>query len=201
MENRKMAPQELLDDIVTLSRAKDHRMNAAQVSGKPMTLVSAESVLAYLRGREWREGVSPAERESLGARIEGRHFPVPGIPAAPQPAPAFDSRRIGREGIFVVEKDGEMKVYKVLRSQYSGHWQAKLFIPPEAKGGRGTWEYARGMMSVLREGHRMTPAQSLRYEALYGYPVCTRCGAPLENDESRERRYGPVCWGKKDDMD
>lgn len=180
------APQDMLDSIRALAGAKDHRLPDKQTGIRPLTLVSAQAILRYLEGRPF----AAHAQADQGARTVQP-------PAARSASPSKASPKVTRPGIFCLDKDGGLRVYKVILSQYSGHLQARLFIPPAQPGERGTWRYAKGMMGVLREDDRMTPEQSRRYEEMYGYPVCTRCGAPLENDESRERRYGPVCWDKE----
>jgi hypothetical protein len=60
----------------------------------------------------------------------------------------------------------------------------------------GRWEYAKGMMGRLRPQHAMTPEDSRRYEEEWDCAMCCRCGAPLENPDSVERRIGPVCLTK-----
>ena len=86
------------------------------------------------------------------------------------------------------------KAYKVFQSQYGDHrLQAKIFDP-----GSRSWVHAPGMLGQgrLSATELMTERDSLEFEKLYGFPMCVTCGRPLENDDSRERRRGPVCYGK-----
>lgn len=94
---------------------------------------------------------------------------------------------IAEAGIYYYEDT----IYKVIKSQYTDHFQARRLDRMTGK-----FVYTPGMMGVLRPEDKMTPEQSVRYEELYGSPVCTDCGQVLENDLSRERRVGPKCWVK-----
>lgn len=180
-EETRMASQDLLDQISALAKMREHRLGKGMTGDRPLTLVSALRIRGYLSGRP----------DKPAAEREGVHLPAPGPMAAAERRVNGTGRRPGAKitepGIFFHND----RIYKVLRSEYSGHLQARRMDPKTCK-----FSYAEGMMGVLREEDRMTPEQSRRYEELFGHAVCTDCGLPLENDLSRERRVGPVCWVK-----
>jgi Family of unknown function (DUF6011) len=188
--------RDMIIRICDLAKTRDHKIAARQLAQlDTMTETALCALRSYLEARPEREDVpaaiSPAasaEHATAAAlaavRPESRQLHAG--PGAHQRRPGT---RITEEGIYYY--DGH--VYKVIKSQYSGHWQARR-LNPAVKTGR--WTYIQGMMGILRAEHRMTAEDSRAYEKLYGYPVCGDCGAPLENDESRRRRIGPVCWEK-----
>jgi hypothetical protein len=178
-DSREMAPQGMIDEIVRLAATKQHKLSRFMVDGRPLTLASAVQVLAHLN----RPGLPdvPAGAPAEPARPAAEAEPV--SPRWGKGAP------IGEDGIFYYNK----RVYKVYTSQYDGVRRAKVLTIEPEHGKRGEWVSASRALAGLREPHRMTAEQSREYEAMYGVTVCKHCGAPLENDESRARRVGPVC--------
>lgn len=180
---QRWADQDLLDQIAALAAQRQHHLSPSQAGGSPLTLASALNIRSYLERRPVKDAPSGPQD----------------APAAAGPMQAADARvngpgRTRRPGTKITEPGiyyyGHA-IYKVIRSQYSGHLQARRMDPAT-----GRFAYAEGMMGVLRAGDKMTPEDSREYERLYGQPRCSDCGLPLENDLSRERRVGPVCWDK-----
>jgi Family of unknown function (DUF6011) len=194
--------RDMIIRICDLAKTRDHKIAARQLAQlDTMTETALCALRSYLEARPEREdvpaAVSPAasvEHAAAAATAAAQSRKLGAGPTAYEKAGGAPSgrrpgTRITEEGIYYY--DGH--VYKVIKSQYSGHWQARR-LNPAVKTGR--WTYIQGMMGILRAEHRMTAEDSRAYEKLYGYPVCGDCGAPLENDESRRRRIGPVCWEK-----
>jgi len=211
----------VVSQVRELARTRDHKIAARQLA--QLETITDRSLLAlrtYLDGRPLRADapqvpvitaqIEHATQMAMAAAQAARpDADARFIPAGPsgfrgdEPGtarPADPGRRPGtritQEGIYYYEG----QVYKVILSQYSSHWQARR-LNPKAEPGEQRWTYIQGMMAVLRAEHRMTAEQSREYEELYGYPTCTDCGAPLENDLSRLRRVGPKCWVKNGHTD
>ena len=188
----------VVSQVRELARTRDHKIAARQLA--QLETITDRSLLAlrtYLDGRPLR--ADAPQVPVITSQIE--HATQMAMAAAQAARPEPPARRnpgtrITQEGIYYYEG----QVYKVILSQYSSHWQARR-LNPKAEPGEQRWTYIQGMMAVLRAEHRMTAEQSREYEELYGYPTCTDCGAPLENDLSRLRRVGPKCWVKNGHTD
>jgi hypothetical protein len=180
----------LVEQVRELARTREHRLAVRQLANlDKMTTTSLVAMRTYLDGRPLRAD-APAPADIAAAVHAATAAATAAVAQAPRAHQGRGGTRITQEGIYYYDK----RVYKVIKSQYSGHWQARR-LNPDAKG-PGRWTYIEGMMGVLRAEHKMTAEDSREYERLYGYPTCTDCGAPLENDLSRARRKGPVCYGK-----
>jgi hypothetical protein len=154
---------------------------------RPLTRASALMVRQRLIAKQPSD-VAPRKIE----------FSEPAAPAS-APAPAIERDpswprwlHVGA-GIYFYEGS----VYRVYKSQYPPHhWMCKLLDVESAQHGGSRWTSVRGIVARLRPEHEMTAEQSIQFEQMYGITVCTRCGAELENDESRARRMGPTCASK-----
>lgn len=94
------------------------------------------------------------------------------------------------DGMYVL--DGQ--IYKVQHAVHgSGRQYAKLLVITEL-GGRGSFEYAPGVVGRIRPEHRMTMEQAREFGALYG--MCVRCGRVLTREDSIERMMGEICANK-----
>lgn len=126
-------------------------------------------------------------------------------PPAPAPAPAPEAparggfrpgERVTSEGMYY----NRGRVFKVYRSQYGDRGlRVKVLDPAEVNprtGRKGTWSAFPAAMGFLRSADEMTAADSIEFEKKWSLAICKRCGAPLENDESRELRIGPTCRSK-----
>ena len=213
----------LIELVREQARTRQHLISARQLAAlETQTMASIRAMSAYLDTRPLRTPAPapadiPAEvsRATAAAMAAVAGDPAVrtsdispyakagGVPASRElrAGPAADARpgrrpgpKVTEPGIYYYDKH----VYKVIRSQYSGHLQARR-LNPAAK--RDRWTYIQGMMGLLRAADKMTAEDSREYEELYGYPTCTDCGAPLENDLSRRRRVGPVCWDKNGHSD
>jgi hypothetical protein len=215
----------LIELVREQARTREHRISARQLAAlETQTMASIRAMSAYLDTRPLRTPAPspmdiPAQvgRATAAALTASTGDPAvrtdaaqisPYAKAGGAPAsrelhagPVADARpgrrpgpKVTEPGIYYYDKH----VYKVIRSQYSGHLQARR-LNPAAKQDR--WTYIQGMMGLLRAADKMTAENSREYEELYGYPTCTDCGAPLENDLSRRRRVGPVCWDKNGHSD
>jgi Family of unknown function (DUF6011) len=200
----------LVEQVRELARTREHRLSARQLAAlESQTTASVLAMRTYLDGRPPRSGaqvtqISADIHRATQAAISAstgdpavRTGPISSYAkAGGHPASDRPGRRPGPKvtepGIYYYSD----RIYKVILSQYSGHLQARRLDPQTRK-----YSYAEGMMGVLRAADKMTAEQSVEYEALYDYAACTDCGLPLENDLSRRRRVGPVCWDKNGHTD
>lgn len=185
------ATDDQMNKIRELVQVKDHKLAAIQRGGSKLSAASAYQIIRYLESRPDKPGGEPAPtidtEGTYGQLSAAAQTLAQAVNEVRQQPRGFD---ITEEGIFYYKDT----VYKVFRSQYPPHhWRFKML----SKETRKFTDAPPGMTSVLREEHRMTPEQSRQYEKLYDFAPCTSCGAELEREDSRERRYGPVCWGKK----
>ena len=98
------------------------------------------------------------------------------------PAPVAD------RGYYFV--DGE--VYTVVAAKIDkSKSYAKILVN---LGGRGKWEYVRGMVMRLTPANRITVAQAKEFGHLHGF--CMVCGKALTDPKSVENGIGPVCIKK-----
>jgi hypothetical protein len=207
----------LIEQVRELARTREHKLQARQLAAlETQTTVSILAMRTYLDGRPLRgqqadmTDIAATVRNATAAAVAAGSGISPYAKAGGQPAsrelhagPEAHQARPGRRPGAKVTEPGiyyyNGHVYKVIRSQYGErHLQARR-LNPKAKAQKFT--YAEGMMGVLRAADKMTAAQSLEYEKLYDYAACTDCGLPLENDLSRRRRIGPVCWEKNGHAD
>jgi hypothetical protein len=103
------------------------------------------------------------------------------------------------QGLYITGDAQSAKVHKVVLSA-RGNLYAKTLTPG---GGRGRWEYAPGIVNTLTPEDALTPAKAAEYgktqrEGWDGSILvyCACCGAELDNEESRDRGIGPVCFRK-----
>lgn len=101
-------------------------------------------------------------------------------------------------GLYILQDT----IYKVVLSA-RGNLYAKRLIPG---GSRGRFEYAPNVVNTLTPEDALTPERAAEWGRIQreGYDgairvYCACCGAELDNEESRERGIGPVCfrrtWG------
>ena len=88
-------------------------------------------------------------------------------------------------------------IYKVILSN-QGRLYAKRLVPG---GSRGRFEYAAGAIRTLTPEDALTAERAAEWgrQARKGHDgsiqvYCACCGAELDNDESRDRGIGPVCY-------
>jgi len=121
-----------------------------------------------------------------------RRAPVAPVVAPVTPGPVAAPVATLVEGVYL--HDG--LVYKVQAAVHgSGHLYAKRLVVDEA-GGKGRFEYIKGMIRQLQPEEKMSLEQAREYGALYG--VCCVCGAVLTDERSIERGIGPICEGRLD---
>lgn len=163
--------------------AVDHKLSAHMLGDRPLTRASALMVRQRLQAKQ-PATVAPRKMQ----------FTEPTAPApAAERDPSWPRWLHTGPGIYFYEGN----VYRVYKSQYPPHhWMCKLLDIESAREGGSRWTSVRGIVAKLRPEHEMTAEQSVRFEELYGITVCTRCGAELENDDSRARRMGPTCAAK-----
>lgn len=180
-KGRVLADSELMIEIRLLAAERDHHLSPDMTGSQRLTLASAQSVRAHLRGRPVRSGARQAPAAEAAAN---------GRPAAPAARPP-DRDPVTEDGIYL--HDGGL--YKSLVNVSSGHRFAKKLDPRS-----GRWDYARGAMGYLRAGEKITREQAAEEGrrisrdpdlALYGR--CWHCGRPLSNEESISLGIGPVC--------
>ena len=90
------------------------------------------------------------------------------------------------EGMY--ELDGA--VYRVILSK-ANRLYASLLVPSE---GRGSFEYAPGVINRLRAEHRMTLERASQLSVQYHF--CVRCGRELTRESSIAQAMGDVCASK-----
>lgn len=94
-------------------------------------------------------------------------------------------------------------IYKVVLSARDRLY-AKRLVPG---GTRGRWEFAPGKVASLSPADALTPERAAEWGRIQrpGHDgsidvYCAVCGAELNNQESRDRGIGPVCyrrvWGR-----
>ncbi len=88
-------------------------------------------------------------------------------------------------------------IYKVILSN-QGRLYAKRLVPG---GSRGRFEYAAGAIRTLTPEDALTAERAAEWgrQVRKGHDgsiqvYCACCGAELDNDESRDRGIGPVCY-------
>ena len=88
-------------------------------------------------------------------------------------------------------------IYKVILSG-QGRLYAKRLVPG---GSRGRFEYAAGVIRTLTPEDALTAERAAEWgrQVRKGHDgsiqvYCACCGAELDNDESRDRGIGPVCY-------
>jgi hypothetical protein len=88
-------------------------------------------------------------------------------------------------------------IYKVILSN-QGRLYAKRLVPG---GSRGRFEYAAGAIRTLTPEDALTAERAAEWgrQARPGHDgairvYCACCGAELDNEESRDRGIGPVCY-------
>jgi hypothetical protein len=178
------ASDDLMDELRGMAAERVHSVR--QDLSIRLTLISALNMRKYLSNRPYKPTSGTDAMPPAGGEGAVTHVPHPdGGTLCSPPQARSTGTKITEEGIYYY-RDG---VYKVIKSEYSGHWQARHLDPAT-----GRFTYSPGMMGVLRAEHKMTSEDSIRFEELYGYPTCTDCGRSLENDLSRQRRVGPKCW-------
>ena len=120
--------------------------------------------------------------------------PRTALSPTPEPEPPISERLSpATEGFYLHEGS----VYKVQRAVHgSGHLYAKrLVLERSEEDRRGTWwVYAKGVVSRLHQGLRLTQEEAAAFGKLYG--ICCICGTQLNNEVSIERGIGPVCAKK-----
>lgn len=97
---------------------------------------------------------------------------------------------------FYIQQD---TIYKVVLSARDRLY-AKRLVPG---GTRGRWEFAPGKVASLSPADTLTPERAAEWGRTKrkGHDgsidvYCAVCGAELENQESRDRGIGPVCYRK-----
>lgn len=103
------------------------------------------------------------------------------------------------EGLYATGDGQHMAIHKVVLSR-QGRLYAKTLTPG---GNRGRWTYAPGLVGTLTPEDVLTPERAAEYgkTAREGWDgsilvFCACCGAELDNEESRDRGIGPVCFRK-----
>lgn len=90
-------------------------------------------------------------------------------------------------------------IYKVQKARNGAHMYAKLLTLIDTGSTkddgsivyRGSFEFAPGMMRVLRAEHRMTLAQAQEFGS--NYSTCCNCGRTLSAAQSVAEGIGPIC--------
>jgi len=181
-----MSDQDITQRIQYLAATRRHRIADYLVNGsRPLAPAQARAILRNLEGCPVREG-APASRET----------PVPAERTPPRQRGHRPGPRVTEEGMYF-SADRAILVY---RSQYNNNpLKAKVLDPVAINprtGRPGVWSSLPAALGFLRAEDRMTAEDSIRFEQLYEIAICTDCGRPLETDESRARRKGPVCAGE-----
>lgn len=151
--------------------------------------VSAAQIMAVALSDEH---VGKITTRSASAMIDAAQVEIKRIRAAARSKkPAVEVP----EGFYI--KDGEaIKVQVAVHG--SGRPYAKRLVLVLGEDGKavadGRWEYAPGLVSLLRPEHKLTKEQAIEFGQLYG--VCGVCGAILTNETSIELGIGPIC-GKR----
>jgi hypothetical protein len=114
-------------------------------------------------------------------------------PRTPRTAPAVT------EGLYATSDGQTVLIHKVVLSA-RGNLYAKTLTPG---GKRGKWTYAPGLIASLAPSDALTAELAAEYgkTAREGWDgsirvFCACCGAELDNEESRARGIGPVCYRK-----
>jgi Family of unknown function (DUF6011) len=162
-------------------RTEDQRFVTMRVNG---TFRIAEVQPGTLAGEVTRETAWSVARKQMDAVIvvmlDGRTL---NLGVVVDSAANLSDRPAG-EGYFL--KDGA--VYKIQHNRAHTRLYAKRLVVCDAAG---SWEYAPGMVAVLRARDEITSQTAKEFGDLYG--VCFRCGRELTREESIERGMGPVC--------
>lgn len=99
------------------------------------------------------------------------------------------------KGIWVTP-DGQL--WKLQISRESGRIYAQslaLDLSEDFQVERHVYHFAPGAcFTVVNTGRRLTWEEELAHGIKYHF--CVRCGAELDNDESKKRGLGPVCYAK-----
>lgn len=133
-----------------------------------------------------------ARRTSMDKRTASRviDYLKPLADALPRPvrtpAPRPASTPAVTEGMY--EMDGS--VYRVKLSK-AGRLYAMLLVP---ETGKGSFEYAPGIVNRLRPEHRMTLDRAVELSALFHF--CVRCGRELTKASSIAQSMGDICASK-----
>jgi hypothetical protein len=176
-----------MDEIRRLARERRHPLDPRQLDGRPLAPAQQEAILRKLRSCPVIGGEASRPAPARGPAAAER----PARPRGYRPGP-----RITEAGMYF---NGDRAIL-VYRSQYNNHsLRAKVLDPVAVNprtGRRGVWSQLPAALGFLRAEDRMTAEDSVRFERLYDVAICIDCGLPLETDESRARRKGPVCANK-----
>lgn len=200
MSNELALDHPLMERIRALAEERDHKLAPYMTGTRPLAIGAANAIVRNLEGRPMKNGglaIPAGDGEFRTRPASGYTPPQPAAPAEPERTAERDPSwpRWLHVGAGIYFLDGE--VYRVYQSQYSPHyWMCKVLDKESVKDGGSRWAKVNGIISKLRPEHEMTAEQSVQFEELYGITVCTRCGAELEADDSRELRIGPVCRTK-----
>lgn len=166
-------------------------MKAAPLADAPTGRPASEKQLGFLRSLITQKGYPVDEDKvaKLGARDASELIDIlQKLPDADQLAPAAEGEALA-DGMYLM--DGE--VYKVQHAVHgSGRQYAKKLAGNATDG--FAFAFAPGAVRKLTADHRMTLEDAAEFGKIYG--TCCRCAAPLTDERSIERGYGPICAGK-----
>jgi hypothetical protein len=86
----------------------------------------------------------------------------------------------------------EANVYRVQPSKSTGKLYAKILVSKEY--GKGSWEYAQGMVYKLAGAEKLTLEVAANMGHAFG--ICMVCGRTLTALESVNSGIGPICAGR-----
>lgn len=146
-----------------------------------------------------REGVTVAHVHECYASAEFNKVNPPRFQKEPRDIKLIDAPE---SGIFTMQTTDGFDFYKVVRSQESGRYYAKLLTPETGK-----WSYAgQAPLFKLTQGDRITAEQAAKFGHLYG--SCVFCSRTLTDERSITAGYGQTCaenhglpWGHVDPVD
>lgn len=119
------------------------------------------------------------------------------LAAAPAPAEAYQSAVLATKPVpeskYALDIDGEVEFFEVKRPS-KGKWAGWVFVD-RLVGHPGDWmRYpvkGAAKSEILRQIGQDPKEAALRYSR--EFTVCSCCGSPLSDPESRARGFGPDC--------
>lgn len=195
---REMAPEGMMDQIRALAGRKSHRLGKDMTGTKPLTLASAQRVLAHLG--------KCADRQPLGGSTVQAPARTESAPRLPQgevlpPLSEFTDIPKGFYATPCTTGSNDFDFWKVTKGKGGTKWEESSFVRRVLGGGSGTELRTEELTNIQQRRAFVAIREAGIGEAKDAFARelqhCKECGLPLTDEVSRAYGMGPTCRTKK----